>query len=150
MMRNEEIFAAVRASLEGRTVKNALLIPPDFTRFHSNAGLIAGEYYRLLTERGAQVDVLPALGTHAPVSPEQWQEMYPAIPYEKMIVHNWRTDVVKLGEVPGEFLAEITDGLWTDPVSVEVNRRVMDEKYDLILSIGQVVPHEVIGMSNHS
>ena len=64
MMRNEEIFAAVRASLEGRTVKNALLIPPDFTRFHSNAGLIAGEYYRLLTERGAQVDVLPALGTH--------------------------------------------------------------------------------------
>ena len=150
MMRNEEIFAAVRASLEGRTVKNALLIPPDFTRFHSNAGLIAGEYYRLLTERGAQVDVLPALGTHAPVSPEQWQEMYPSIPYEKMIVHNWRTDVVKLGEVPGEFLAEITDGLWTDPVSVEVNRRVMDEKYDLILSIGQVVPHEVIGMANHS
>ena len=67
-----------------------------------------------------------------------------------MIVHNWRTDVVKLGEVPGEFLAEITDGLWTDPVSVEVNRRVMDEKYDLILSIGQVVPHEVIGMANHS
>ena len=54
MMRNEDIFAAVRASLEGRTVKNALLIPPDFTRFHSNAGLIAGEYYRLLTERGAQ------------------------------------------------------------------------------------------------
>ena len=51
------------------------------------------------------------MGTHAPVSPEQWQEMYPAIPYEKMIVHNWRTDVVKLGEVPGEFLAEITDGL---------------------------------------
>ena len=150
MMRNEEIFAAVRASLEGRTVKNALLIPPDFTRFHSNAGLIAGEYYRLLTERGAQVDVLPALGTHAPVSPEEWREMYPAIPYEKMIVHNWRTDVVKLGEVPGEFLAEITDGLWTDPVSVEVNRRVMDEKYDLILSIGQVVPHEVIGMANHS
>ena len=150
MMRNEEILAAIRASLEGRAVKNALIIPPDFTRFHSNAGLIAGEYYRLLTGRGAQVDVLPALGTHAPVSPEEWREMYPAIPYEKMIVHHWRTDVVKLGEVPGEFLAGITDGLWTDPVSVEVNRRVMDEKYDLILSIGQVVPHEVIGMANHS
>ena len=82
MMRNEEILAAIRASLEGRAVKNALIIPPDFTRFHSNAGLIAGEYYRLLTERGAQVDVLPALGTHAPVSPEEWREMYPAIPYE--------------------------------------------------------------------
>ena len=61
MMRNEEILAAIRASLEGRAVKNALIIPPDFTRFHSNAGLIAGEYYRLLTGRGAQVDVLPAL-----------------------------------------------------------------------------------------
>ena len=63
MMRNEEILAAIRVSLEGRAVKNALIISPDFTRFHSNAGLIAGEYYRLLTGRGAQVDVLPALGT---------------------------------------------------------------------------------------
>ena len=81
-------------------VKNALVIPPDFTRFHSNAGFITQVFYRLLTAKGANVDVLPALGTHVPVSESQWKTMFGDIPYEKMLVHNWRTDVVRLGEVP--------------------------------------------------
>jgi len=33
---------------------------------------------------------------------------------------------------------------------VELSRRVMDPRYDLILSPGQVVPHEVVGMANHA
>ena len=96
------------------------------------------------------MDILPALGTHEPVSREQAAAMFGDIPYEKFIPHNWRTDVVKIGEVPASYLEEITEGLWHDPVSVEINRRVMDESYDLILSVGQVVPHEVVGMANHS
>ena len=76
---------------------------------------------------------------------EQAAVMFGDIPYEKFLVHNWRTDVVKLGEVPAAYLEEVTGGLWHEPVSVEINRRVMDEKYDLIISPGQVVPHEVIG-----
>ena len=131
-------------------VKNALIIPPDFTRFHSNAGFITQVFYRLLTTKGAAVDILPALGTHVPVSETQWKTMFGDIPYEKMLVHNWRTDVVKLGEVPAEEVKRLSDGLWTDPVAVEVNRKLMDEKYDLIVSPGQVVPHEVIGMANHA
>ena len=83
-------------------VKNALIIPPDFTHFHSNAGFITQVFYRLLTAKGANVDILPALGTHVPVSESQWMTMFGDIPYEKMLVHNWRTDVVKLGEVPAE------------------------------------------------
>ena len=146
----EEIKAALLESLEGREVKNALILPPDFTRFHSNAGYITNVYYHALTERGANVDILPALGTHVPVTPEQSAAMYGDIPYEKLIPHNWRTDVVRLGEVPAEFLEEVTEGIWHDPVSVEVNRLIMDEKYDLIISPGQVVPHEVIGMANHA
>ena len=146
----EEIKAALLESLEGREVKNALILPPDFTRFHSNAGYITNVYYHALTERGANVDILPALGTHVPVTPEQSAAMYGDIPYEKLIPHNWRTDVVRLGEVPAEFLEEVTEGIWRDPVSVEVNRLIMDEKYDLIISPGQVVPHEVIGMANHA
>lgn len=146
----EEITAALLQSLEGRELKKVLIIPPDFTRFHSNAGFITNVYYHALLERGAQVDILPALGTHEPVSREQAEIMFGDIPYETFIPHNWRTDVVKLGEVPAACLEEITEGLWHDPVSVEVNRRVMDKSYDLILSVGQVVPHEVIGMANHS
>lgn len=145
----EQIKTAVEMSLMGRNIKKVLLIPPDFTRFHSNAGLITNTYYHLLKDK-AQVDILPALGTHVAVTKEQAEEMFGDIPYEKFIYHNWREDVVKIGEVPGEFLSEITEGLWKDPVSVEVNKLIMDPSYDLIVSIGQVVPHEVIGMANHS
>ena len=147
---SEEIRAALLESLRGRTLRNVLILPPDFTRFHSGAGFITNVYYHALTDMGVNVDILPALGTHVPVSEAQWSVMFGDIPYEKMLVHDWRNDVVKLGEIPAAFLEEITENLWHDPVSVEINRRVMDEKYDLILSPGQVVPHEVIGMSNHA
>lgn len=146
----EDIRTALLRSLEGRAVKKALIIPPDFTRFHSQAGLITNLYYHILTERGTQVDVMPALGTHEPVSKAQWDVMFGDIPYDVMLVHDWRRDVVKIGEVPAAYLEEITEGLWHNSVSVEVNKRIMDKSYDLIISPGQVVPHEVIGMANHS
>ena len=146
----EEIKEAVRESLKGRNIKKALIIPPDYTRYHSNAGLISNIYYHEFVDMGAEVDLLQALGTHVPMTKEQIEDMYGDIPFEKFLPHNWRTDVVKLGEVPGDYIAEITEGLWEDPVSVEVNRLVMDESYDIIVSPGQVVPHEVIGMSNHA
>lgn len=147
---HKEIRRAILSSLEGRTLNNVLIIPPDFTRFHSNAGYITNVYYHILTDAGCQVDILPALGTHVPVTREEAAVMYGDIPYEKFIPHNWRTDVVKLGQVPAEYVEEITEGLWHDPLDAEINRLVMDEKYDLILSVGQVVPHEVIGMANHA
>ena len=146
----EQIKEVLLASLEGRELKKVLILPPDFTRFHSNAGYITNVYYHALTERGVQVDVMPALGTHVPVTREQWDAMFGDVPFERMLVHNWRTDVVKLGEVPAGFVSEITEGLWNEPVAAEVNRLVMDESYDLIISPGQVVPHEVIGMANHA
>ena len=76
--------------------------------------------------------------------------MYGDIPFEKFIPHDWRNDIVKLGEVPAEFVAEVSEGLMTNAIDVEVNRRLVEGNYDLILSIGQVVPHEVVGMANYS
>ncbi|MBQ9188637.1 MAG: DUF2088 domain-containing protein, partial [Clostridia bacterium] len=115
-----------------------------------NAGIITNCYYHILTHKAAWLHVKPALGSHRPDTKEEAADMFGDIPFERFLEHNWRTEVVRLGEVSGEYLSEITDGLWTDPVSVEVNKRVMDESYDLILSVGQVVPHEVIGMANHA
>ena len=146
----EEIRAALLESLEGKCLKHALIIPPDFTRFHSNAGFITNVYYHALSEMGCEVDIIPALGTHVPVSEEEASVMFGDIPFERFIAHNWRNDVVKIGEVPSEYVEEITEGLWHDSVDVEINRLVMDEKYDIIISPGQVVPHEVIGMANHA
>ena len=146
----DEIRQALERSLAGRTLHNVLIIPPDFTRFHSNAGLITNLYYHMLTERGCEVDVLPALGTHVPMTQEQAQTMFGDIPFERLLVHSWRENLVTLGTVPGAFIASVTEGLWNDPVHAQINRLVMAAKYDLILSVGQVVPHEVIGMANHS
>lgn len=144
-----EILEGLKQSIQGKSLKKVLLIPPDFTRFHSNAGLITNLYYHLLKDH-AQVDILPALGTHEPMSAAELDEMYGDIPHDRFIVHNWREDIVHVGEVPGEYISSITDGLWDKGVGMEVNRLIMDPSYDLIVSIGQVVPHEVIGMANHA
>lgn len=143
-----EIKEALLKSLQGRTLNKVLIVPPDFTRFHSNAGYITNVYYHALKDI-AQVDIMPALGTHVKMTAEECQEMFGDIPYNKFVEHKWRTDVVKVGTVPADYLTEISEGTWTQPVDCEVNKILFDG-YDLILSIGQVVPHEVVGMSNHS
>ena len=61
---DRKIVEALQLSLRGRDLKKVILIPPDYTRLNSKAGFITKEYYRLLTERGCEVDVMPALGSH--------------------------------------------------------------------------------------
>jgi nickel-dependent lactate racemase len=130
--------------------KRVLLIPPDFTRMHSGAGRITAIYYEMLKER-CHTDVMPALGTHEAMTASETDEFFGgAIPHDAFIVHNWRNDVVRIGQVPADYVKEISEGLVEDPVDVEVNRRIADSSYDLIISIGQVVPHEVVGMANYS
>lgn len=130
-------------------LKKVMLVPPDYTRFHSNAGLITQLLYGMLKDT-CQVDILPALGTHVPVSLKQWQAMFGDIPYERMVEHRWREDVVHMDDVPASFVTEVSEGLVRDAIGIEINRHLLDPSYDLVLSIGQVVPHEVIGMANHS
>ena len=146
----EEVAQAVQGAVGAYagTGSRVLLIVPDYTRYHSNAGLIANTIYHTLT--GCQVELLQALGTHFPMTRAECAHMYGDIPFEKFIPHDWRSDVVKLGEVPAEFVAEVSEGLMTHAIDVEVNRRLVEGNYDLILSIGQVVPHEVVGMANQS
>jgi nickel-dependent lactate racemase len=52
--------------------------------------------------------------------------------------------------VPGEFVRQVSGGLLDYSINVEVDHRLVDGGYDLVLSVGQVVPHEVIGMANHN
>ena len=145
----DEIKHELSKLLDGLTLNKVLLLPPDYTRYHSYAGQITVMLWELLKDM-CQVDVMPALGTHVPVSESEWEKMFSPIPYEKMIVHSWRDDVVKIGEVPSDFVKEVSEGLVEDKIDVEVNRRLLDNSYDLILSIGQVVPHEVVGMANRN
>ena len=125
-----------------------LAVPPDFTRYHSFAGLLtrmAYEYY------GKQLtDILPALGTHSPMTAAQIDEMFSGVPETLFRVHRWKDDLVTLGEVPAAFLQEVSEGKVSYPWPAQVNKLLVDGGFDLILSIGQVVPHEVIGMANYN
>lgn len=150
-MTNNDIKLQVQKFVsEHKEVKNVLLVGPDYTRFFSNAGFICNCLYHEFKNLNAKVSVLEALGTHVPMTENQITEMYGDIPFDCFIPHNWRNDVVTLGTVPGSWIASITDNLWTDDIDCQVNRLVMDPAYDLIISVGQVVPHEVIGMANHA
>lgn len=133
----------------GRELKKVLLLPPDFTRYHSGAGVITQLLYGMFAP-ACQVDIMPALGTHLPLSEEERTMMFGAIPADRFFTHDWRRDLVQIGEVPSSRLAEFSGGLVDYPVKVEINKRLMEKSYDLIVSIGQVVPHEVVGMANYN
>jgi len=147
-----QIYEAIKQSIgefEGN-LRKVLILPPDITRNNSGAGIITAMYYNLLKDT-CRIDIMPALGTHVPMTREEQLEMFgPDIPEECFIVHNWRKDIVKIGEVPGDFISEISEGLISESIDVEVNKLLLDRSYDLIISVGQVVPHEVAGMANYS
>ena len=127
---------------------NVLVVPPDFTRFHSQAGKLTGMTYQHYGEKIS--DVMPALGTHDPMEPWQLEKMYPDVPTSLIREHNWRNDVVTIGEVPSDFVKSATEGMYDKPWPAQLNKLVWEGGHDLILSIGQVVPHEVIGMANYN
>ena len=128
--------------------QNVLVIPPDFTRRHSRAGELtrfAWEYYG-----GRLRCVLPALGTHRPMTVREMEMMFGDIPADRFAVHDWRNGLATLGEVPAAFIRETSEGELDFAWPVEVNRLLVDGGFDLILSIGQVVPHEVAGMAGYN
>ena len=144
-----EQFEALKESLKAhKNLKKVLLLPPDITRSHSGAGPLTVMYYNLLKDT-CQVDIMPALGTHEAMSDSERVAMFgDSIPKACFFDHNWRDDVVTIGEVPASFVKEVSEGVMDESITVEVNKRLVDKSYDLIISIGQVVPHEVVGMAN--
>ncbi len=146
-MSAEEVRTGLFAALEqlGER-KRVLAVPPDFTRMHSKAGELTEMAWEFYGER--MVDVLPALGTHKAMTDVEIATMFGKTPRGLFRVHDWRNDVVTLGEVPGELIREVSEGKLDYPWPAQVNRLLRDGGHDLILSIGQVVPHEVVGMAN--
>jgi len=128
--------------------KKVLVIPPDFTRFHSRAGDITSLIYNYYKEN--LKDILPALGTHAPMTSFELGEMYKGVPEGLFRVHDWRHDIITVGTVPGEFISEITNGALDYSWPAQLNKLVFNGGHDLILSVGQVVPHEVVGMASYN
>jgi len=128
--------------------ERVIAVPPDFTRFNSRAGLLTCQTYEYYGDR--LVDVMPALGTHFPMPEWQLDRMFPGVPKSLVREHRWRDDVVTIGQVPAEFVNQVSEGIWNKPWPAQLNKLLWEGGHDLILSIGQVVPHEVIGMANYN
>ncbi|HEU5351511.1 MAG TPA: D-mannonate epimerase [Terracidiphilus sp.] len=127
---------------------SVLAVPPDQSRIHSRAGELTSFAWQYYGDRLKAV--LPALGTHTPMRPDQLTAMFPGVPHSLFRVHDWRNDVETLGEVPAEYIHELSEGKLNYAWPAQVNRLISRGGFDLILSIGQVVPHEVIGMANYT
>jgi nickel-dependent lactate racemase len=145
----DELREAIFSSLEKFGLKKRVLaLPPDFTRYHSQAGILTKFVYDYYKE--SLVDVMPALGTHVAMTDTEISNMYISVPKNLFRVHNWRNDLETLGEVPSEFVSEVSEGKVNYSWPAQVNKLLANGWHDLILSIGQVVPHEVVGMANYN
>ncbi|NLD20887.1 MAG: DUF2088 domain-containing protein [Bacteroidales bacterium] len=145
----DEVRSILKEVFDGMGIKKRVVaIPPDFTRFNSYAGPITEMAYDYFQD--ALTDVMPALGTHTPMTDEQISAMFGHTPKNLFRVHDWRNDVVTVGEVPAEYVEKISEGKLSYSWPAQVNKLLLEKDIDLILSIGQVVPHEVIGMANYT
>lgn len=148
-LKREDIKAALSVALDSFSNRNSIIvIPPDITRAHSGAGLITE---LLWTQLGNRLkDILPAIGTHVPMEKSELSGMFGRVPYDLFREHRWRTDIEELGRIPSSFISEITGGRLDFDYPVQVNRLLASGRHDLIISVGQVVPHEVTGMANYN
>jgi nickel-dependent lactate racemase len=145
----EQLRQAVFSALDALGPRNKVLaIPPDYTRYHSRAGEITRYVYDYYGER--LTDILPALGTHFAMSAHEIEHMFPGVPASLFRVHDWRQGLVTLGEVPGHYVKQVSNEMLDFDWPAQVDRLLVEGGFDLILSIGQVVPHEVIGMANYN
>jgi len=128
--------------------ERVLILPPDFTRFHSGAGKLTELAWMVFGDKVKTV--LPALGTHFPMSDGEKKKMFGSMPASLIKDHDWRNGLFELGRISGEEMKELSDGRLDYDWPVMVNKTLVEDKWDLILSIGQVVPHEVVGMANYT
>ncbi len=133
-------------------LQRVLLLPPDLTRAHSGAGKVTEWIYQeiMTLEPNAHVRVIPTLGQHVPHTEAENKWMFGSIPNHIILPHNWRTGVTPIGEIPASLVNETTDGAADWAIPVELNSTLIDETWDLIVNIGHVVPHEVLGFANHN
>jgi lactate racemase len=134
--------------------KRVLLIVPDGTRT-APIGLMFQSLHAQLGGLTQALDVLVALGTHAPMSEEAICERLEITPAErrekfgrvKFFNHEWNNPAaLKLvGTISAAEISALTGGLFAMDVPVEINKLLFE--YDQVILVGPVFPHEVVGFS---
>ncbi len=144
----ERLIEEAKTRING-DLKRVLLLPPDLTRAHCGVGWMTEKIYHLLGE-DCDVHVIPTLGQHIPHTEEENKWMFGSIPEERIHPHDWRDGVTHVGTIPAEVVKDTTGGVADWEIPVDLNSKMMDEQWDLIINLGHVVPHEVLGFANHN
>ena len=156
MMTDVEITATVQRALAGMKLagRRVLLLVPDLTR-----SCPLGQVFRLIHDAvGAsvrQLDVMMALGTHPAMTPEQMDQRMGITAEERrtryakvrFLNHAWDdpAQLTEVGRLSAAEISRLTGGLFAVDVPVQVNKAILD--YDVLLIVGPVFPHEVVGFS---
>lgn len=143
----DRLLAEARTRIN-KDLKRVLLLPPDLTRAHSGSGWITEYLYNALPD--AHVEVIPTLGQHVPHTEAENKWMFGSIPEERIFAHDWRNGCTRVATIPAELVKETTGGVADWEIPVDLNSKLMDEQWDLIINVGHVVPHEVLGFANHN
>lgn len=131
-------------------LKRVLLLPPDITRAHAGVGWMTEYLFTRLSADGVLVQVIPTLGQHVPHTVEDNRWMFGSIPEDRIHAHDWKHGVTNVGTVPADYVREATGGLVNWEIPIDLNTMTVTEPWDLIINIGHVVPHEVLGFANHN
>ncbi len=126
-----------------------LIVPPDHTRGFSCAGQVTAWLYRRLSPTH-EVRVMPAVGTHRQMTPAQLEAFFPGVPQEAFLTHDWRTGTETVGVIGRQTVERISGGRYRAEIPVQIDRLLREGGFTDILSVGQVVPHEVAGFANYS
>ena len=132
------------------SMNNILIVPPDYTRVHSGVGVLTSRLYELLKDK-VDITIMPALGTHKPMTKQEIKNMFGThIPSDIFKVHDYINDTVSIGRIPKNYVHKISNGKVNRAIDVKINKELLKDEYDLIISMGQVLPHGVVGMSNYN
>lgn len=153
---NGEISEVVASGTPRRLYQNkrVLVLTPDTTRT-CPLPLMISILQEVIGTQAKRLDFMVALGTHQPLSEARILSLY-GISKEarkkvhsdtKFFNHRWDLDDTfrRIGYLSEAETAELSGGLLREKVPVDINKTIFD--YDLILILGPVFPHEVVGYS---
>ena len=156
LLSDEQVKSQIRELIDPNSFesKKVLLVVPDGTRT-APLPLLFGTLFEHLNVQASQIDVIFALGTHPPMTDTQMSELLGISPAEKsstykdvkLLNHHWDNpdQLMTIGKLTREDTEEISEGLLSVEVDVKINRIITD--YDVLLVVGPVFPHEVVGFS---
>ena len=137
--------------------KRVLVLTPDATRTCPLPMMIRA-IQAVLGTKAAKLDFMVALGTHTPLPEKEILKLYGITTQQKQtrfrnslfLNHRWDRPQTfrRIGYISAEDVEKVSQGRLREKVPIDINKKIYD--YDLVLILGPVFPHEVVGFSGGS